>query len=158
MTTASIQEVKKELRTLDPETVQELCMRLAKYKKENKELLSYLLFEAHDEPAYIESVKEEMRELFETIPDRNTYLIKKALRKILRITNKQIKYSGINQTELELRISFCTLVKDKKIPLQSSTVLSNLYRQQLLKIKAILAKLPEDLQSDYDREIAYISK
>jgi len=158
MTIASIQEVKKELRTLDPETIQELCMRLAKYKKENKELLSYLLFEAHDEQAYIESVKEEMAGLFETIPDRNTYLIKKVLRKVLRFTNKQIKYSGIDKTELELRISFCTMVKDKKIPLQSSTVLSNLYRQQILKINTILAKLPEDLQSDYDREIAYISK
>jgi len=157
MNTSSIQEIKKELLTLDLETLQALCMRLAKYKKENKELLSYMLFEAHDEQGYIENVKEEMDELFETIPDRNTYLIKKALRKVLRFTNKQIKYSGIPQTELELRISFCIQVKAKKIPLQSNTVLSNLYRQQVIKINTILAKLPEDLQADYTRDISRIS-
>jgi len=157
MNTSSIQEIKKELHTLEPETLQALCMRLAKYKKENKELLSYLLFEAHDEQAYIENVKEEMSELIETIPDRNTYLIKKALRKVLRFANKQIKYSGIPQTELALRISFCIQVKAKRILLQNSTVLSNLYRQQVIKINTILAKLPEDLQADYTHDISRIS-
>ena len=46
MDTASISVVKKELKNLDNEKLIELCLRLAKHKKENKELLSYLLFEA----------------------------------------------------------------------------------------------------------------
>src|SRR4051794_29756433 len=102
MTTAPIQEIKKELRTLDAASLQELCMRLAKYKKENKELLNYLLFEAHNERAYIENIKEELSELFKAVPCSNVYYIKKSLRKILRFANRQIKYSGIKQTELEL--------------------------------------------------------
>src|SRR5436190_203424 len=115
MTTASIQEIKKELRSHDAESLQELCVRLAKYKKENKELLNYLLFEAHNEQAYVENVKEEIHELFKTVPaSSNVYFIKKSLRKILRFTNKQIKYSGITQTELEVRIFFCTKVKELK--------------------------------------------
>ena len=156
MTTASLSEIKKELHTLDQETVESLCNRLAKYKKENKELLTYLLFEAHDEKAYIENVKEELRELFKTLPSSNVYLIKKTLRKILRFANKQIKYSGIKQTELELRIFFCTKIKEARIPLHSGTVLFNLYQQQLKKIEAALSKLPEDLQADYERELKQI--
>ena len=156
MTTASLQEIKKELRTLDPEKVQDLCNRLAKYKKENKELLTYLLFEAHDEQAYVENVKEELRELFKTLPTSNVYLIKKTLRKILRFANKQIKYSGIKQTELELRIFFCTKMKEAKIPRLPGTVLFNLYQQQLKKIESSFAKLPEDIQADYDREMKFI--
>ena len=157
MTTASIQEIKKELRSHDADSLQELCARLAKYKKENKELLNYLLFEAHNEKAYVENVKEEIHELFKTVPASNIYFIKKSLRKILRFVNKQIKYSGIAQTELEVRIFFCTKVKETKIPLPVGTVLYNLYQGQIKKIESALAKLPEDIQADYERELKLIS-
>ena len=153
MITASLHEIKKELHTLDPETIAGLCMRLAKYKKENKELLNYLLFEAHHEQAYVASVKETIDELFTTLPPRNLYQIKKTLRKILRFANKHIKYSGIKETEVELRIYFCTKVMEAKIPLTPGTVLFNLYQQQLNKINAALDKLPEDLQADYQQEV-----
>jgi hypothetical protein len=156
MTTSSINEIKKELSTLEPDTLLALCMRLAKYKKENKELLTYLLFEAHNEQAYIENIKEEITELFKTLPS-NTYLIKKSLRKILRIANKQIKYSGIKQTELEVRIFFCTKMKDAHIPRPQGSVLFNIYQQQLKKINTVLEKLHEDLQGNYLHEIDYIS-
>ena len=71
MKAASINEIKKELIELDSKTVQDLCMRLAKYKKENKELLTYLLFEAHDEAAFVNNVKTEMDELFQGLPSGN---------------------------------------------------------------------------------------
>jgi HPt (histidine-containing phosphotransfer) domain-containing protein len=157
MKTASLHEIKSELQTLELESLAALCMRLAKYKKENKELLTYLLFESNNERAYIETVKEAIDELFTTLPAQNLYLIKKALRKVLRFVNKQIKYSGIKQTEFELRIYFCSKVKEARIPFATSTVLFNLYQQQLNKINATMAKLPEDLQSDYQREIEIIS-
>jgi DUF438 domain-containing protein len=156
MTTASLQEIKKEIRTLDADALHELCMRLAKYKKENKELLNYLLFEAHNEQTYIENVKEELNELFKAVPTSNVYFIKKSLRKILRFANRQIKYSGIKQTEVEVRIFFCTKVKEGKIPRKPGTVLYNLYQQQLKKIESTFAKLPEDIQADYERELKYI--
>ena len=154
MKAASLKEIKAELHELDPETVLEMCMRLAKYKKESKELLTYLLFEAHDEHGYVENVKEEMAELFTALPSGNLYFMKKSLRKILRFANKQIKYSGVKQTELELRIFFCSKVKAARVPMPAGTVLYNLYQQQYKKIEATLSKLPEDIQSDYDRDIA----
>jgi len=153
MKAASLNEIKKELIELDSKTVQDLCLRLAKYKKENKELLTYLLFEAHDETGYVESVKAEMDALFHTLPTGNVYYIKKSLRKILRVINKQIKYSGNKQSEAELRLYFCKKIKEAGVPLRSSTVLYNLNELQLKKINNVLAQLPEDLQYDYQHEI-----
>jgi hypothetical protein len=159
MKASSLNEIKKEVQTLDPDTLQEMCMRLAKFKKENKELLTYLLFEAHDEHAYIENVKESLDIEFQSLPTGvNTYFIKKTLRKILRLANKQIKYSGQKRTEIELRIFFLLKVKEAKVPLHHGTVLYNLYHQQLKKINAILEKLPEDLQADYARDVKLVSR
>ena len=94
-----------------------------------------------------------MDELFKGLPSGNVYYIKKSLRKILRIVNKQIKYSGLKQTELELRLYFCGKIKEANVPLRSSTVLYNLNEGQIKKIKASLTHLPEDLQFDYHRDI-----
>jgi len=156
MTSASIQEIKKELRTLNADVLQDFCMRLAKYKKENKELLNYLLFEAYHEQAYVDNVKEEIHEMFAALSVSNAYYVKKSLRKILRFAGRQIKYSGIRQTELDVRIFLCTNMKEAKIPRQPGTVLFNLYQQQLKKIEAALDKLPEDVRADYDRELKFI--
>ncbi len=153
MKAASVHELQKELKTLEPKRLLELCMRLAKYKKENKELISYLLFEAHDEKNYIKQIKEEIDCLFIEMNKSSVYLAKKSLRKILRLTNKYIKYSDSKQTELELRIYFLTKIKAAHIPINASTVLSNLYIRQIEKIKTVLSKLHEDLQYDYQQEL-----
>ena len=149
MKAVSLNEIKKELTHLDSKGLQELCMRIAKYKLENKELLTYLLFEAHNEPAYISMVKAEIDELFEALPKGNVYYIKKSLRKILRITNKQVKYSGQPTTEVELRLFFCQKIILAGIPLHQSRVLTNLFEQQVKKIDTVIGKLPEDLRYDY---------
>jgi hypothetical protein len=153
MNAASLSEIKKELQSLDTEALQSICLRLARYKKENKELLSYLLSDAHDETGYVRTIKEEMAVMFQELDGRNLYITKKMLRKILRFVNRQIKYSGIANTELELRIGFCEQVKAAGIPLTTGTVLFNLYQQQLKKIDTVLHKLPEDYQVDYSAAI-----
>jgi hypothetical protein len=157
MTFATLAEIKKELQQVDADLLQTLCLRLAKYKKENKELLGYLLFESQNEPSYIRQIKEDIDQQFEELKDRNLYIVKKMLRKILRYTNRHIKYSTNGETDVELRIYFCEKVKAAKIPLATSATLFNLYQGQLNKINAIVSKLPEDLQSDYARAIASIS-
>ena len=149
MKAVSLNEIKKELAHLDSKSLQDLCMRVAKYKLENKELLTYLLFEAHNEPGYINMVKSEIDQLFEGLPKGNVYYVKKSLRKILRITNKQIKYSGQATTEVDLRLYFCQKVISAGIPLHQSQVLTNLFEQQVKKIETVIGKLPEDLRYDY---------
>lgn len=158
MKTASLNEIRKQLNTLDSQTLEQLCGTLARYKKENKELLTYLLFEAHDEQAYIDNVKVEVDVLFEALPKGNVYFIKKSIRKILRLVNRQIKYSGIPATELQLRLYFCLKMKSARVPMHPGTVLFNLYQQQLKKVRSTLSKLPEDLQFDYEREMSFIGE
>jgi membrane-anchored protein YejM (alkaline phosphatase superfamily) len=156
MTFASLAEIKKELQQTDPDVIQSLCLRLAKYKKENKELLGYLLFESQDEASYVRQIKEDIDLQFEELKGRNLYIVKKMLRKTLRFANRHIKYSDRDETDLELRIYFCEKVKAAKIPMDNSPALFNLYQGQLKKINTILAKLPEDLQIDYANAIAAI--
>jgi hypothetical protein len=153
MKTATLSELKKELNTVAPKQILDICMRLAKYKKDNKELLTYLLFEAENEQAYIKGIKLQMDEQFSEMNKSNAYLAKKSLRKILRSTNKFIKYSGSKETEAELLIYFCSKVKKSGIRIDSNTVLTNLYQQQLKKIDKALSSLHEDLQYDYTKEL-----
>lgn len=150
MESASIKEIRAELKEQDSSRLQEICQRLARYKKENKELLSYLLFESDDEPNYVHKVKAEIETHFENLPQGNVYYIKKSLRKILRIVNRQVKYSEVVATEIEIRIHFCKLVKEHRVPLQRNVVLSNLYQAQVKKIQSLLKKLDEDLHGDFD--------
>lgn len=157
MKTATVNEIKKELSALEPGQVQALCMRLARFKKDNKELLTYLLFEAYDEQAYITDAKREMEEQFKALSNLNVYYVKKSVRRILRLVNKQIKYSGLPTTELALRIHFCQQMKLASIPMNKSAVLANLYQQQMKNIKKTLSKLEEDLQYDYQTEIDSLS-
>ena len=153
MKAASIQEIKQELKTQSPSELVEFCLRLAKFKKDNKELLTYLLFEASDETTYIENVKKEIDGEFAELPKPNLYLTKKSLRKVLRNTAKQIRYTGSPQTEVELLTYFCRKIKSSGIPIKDSPVLTNLYRQQLKKINAVIATMHEDLQYDYLRAL-----
>jgi len=149
MKAATIHEIKQELNNIPPSTLAELCLRLAKFKKDNKELLTYLLFESSDLSGYIENVKKEIDEEFKELPKPNLYLTKKSLRKILRITAKQIRYTGSPQAEVELLTYFCSRIKESGIPIQNSPVLTNLYQQQLKKIQGVIDTMHEDLQYDY---------
>ena len=153
MKTSTIQELKEELQESDPSRIRDLCLRLAKFKKENKELLTYLLFESHDLEAYINSVKSEMEVSFSEINLSNLYYAKKSLRKILRSVNKYIRYTGENQAEIDLLIHYCKLLKESGIPFERSQALVNIYSQQLKKIRKCIGKLHEDLQYDYQKEI-----
>jgi len=153
MKAATIQEIKQELTNLSPSRLAELCLRLAKFKKDNKELLTYLLFESSDLTDYIGNVKKEIDLEFKELPKPNLYLTKKSLRKILRLTTKQIRYTGSPQAEVELLIHFCSRVKESGIAIHSSPVLTNLYQMQLKKINAVIDTMHEDLQYDYLKEV-----
>ena len=75
MKAATISEIKHELTQTNPSILIDLCLKLAKFKKDNKELLTYLLFEAHDEVAFIDQVKLEIESQFETINFSNIYFL-----------------------------------------------------------------------------------
>jgi hypothetical protein len=151
---ATVSEVKKELQLLSPNKLVELCLALAKYKKDNKEFLSYLLFESHDKAAFVLSVKEVIDEHFSELRrDMNLYHAKKSLRKILRIIGRYSKYLGDKGSSAELYIYFLKQVRSSGIPYSRSQQLANMYEQQLKKINKVIEGIHEDLQNDYRREL-----
>lgn len=156
MKSATVFEIKDELQQLPPGKLVELCLRLVKFKKENKELLTYLLFEAHDTGAYIGLIKTETLDEFSGINSSNLYFAKKSLRKILRNINKYIRYTGSKEAEIELLLFYCKTLKESGIPFQKSQALANLYDGQLKKIRKAIDTLHEDLQYDYNRELESI--
>ena len=158
MKTASVSELKQELGNAPQKELVELCLRLAKFKKENKELLTFLLFEANDVEGYIRNVKVLMNEEFTEVHKTNLYYAKKNLRRILRTVSKHIKYTNSKQAEAELLIHFCKLIKQSGIALGKSTALYNIYVQQLKKIKTAIATLHEDLQYDLMKEVSSLNK
>jgi len=153
MKTATIAELKSELNNIPATQLAELCVRLAKFKKENKELLTYLLFEAFDEDAYIESAKQEITRQFEEMNTSNLYFVKKSLRKTLRYTGKICRFSGLAETEVRLLLFFCVTLKASGIPFETNLVINNIYLNQLKKISKTIAGMHEDLQYDYVREL-----
>lgn len=150
MKAVPLPEIKKELNTLSHQETQALCLRLARFKKENKELLTYLLFESHNESGYIETVKSYMDDEFEVINTNSYFYIRKSVRKILRNVKKFIRYSQKKETEVELLLYFCKKLKDFKPSINRSTQLQNMYNRQILLAKKTIDKLHEDLQYDYN--------
>jgi hypothetical protein len=153
MRAATVHEIKQELSTVKPAELMELCLRLARFKKENKELLTYLLFEAHHEQGYVEGIKKEIDGLFAEINQSHLYYAKKSLRKIIRVINKYCRYSGSKQTEVELRTYFCSKLITSGITLHRNPAITKLFEGQLKKANAVIDTLHEDLQYDYRREL-----
>lgn len=153
MKAASIQELKLELSNLPASQLAAVCIRLAKFKKENKELLTYLLFESFDKQAYIENIKAAIQEEFKTINKANIYFAKKSMRRILRTLNKYIRYTGAPETEATLLLFFCDMINQSGIPVKNNQVLKNMYQAQLKKIAKAIAEMHEDLQYEYKREM-----
>jgi len=153
MKSASLAQIRKELKTLSREEVAELCEKLIKYKRDNKELLNYLLFESINEDAYVDAIKEDVSEAFAATNTRGFYLAKKSIRRALRIANKYIKYSDQPETELDVLLHFCEELKALDINFKRSKVLLNLYERQLVKINDVYSDLHEDLQFEFRERV-----
>lgn len=156
MKSASLNELKTELGTLPPAEVIDLCVKLGKFKKENKELLTYLLFESSDPNTFIKCIKNETEVAFEKINKTSLYFAKKSIRKVLRTINKYSRYCSSNQLTIEMLLHFCATLKKSGIQLENSQQLLNLYVGQLKKIETLILVLHEDLQYDYGRELETI--
>lgn len=153
MKPATVKQLKDELKYLSNDELVNLCLRLSRFKKENKELLSYLLFEANNESSYIEGIKQEIDEQFELINTNSYFYIKKSVRKILRTIKKYNRYSLKKETEVELLLYFCVKLKEFKPSIRRNITLTNIFNRQLDFIKKKVMALHEDLQYDYQLEL-----
>lgn len=150
---ASLAEIKKELDKQEKKEILSHCLRLIKFRKENKELLSFLLFESGDIPSFLQKVKEEADLLFVGMNTSNVYFIKKSTRKILRNITKYIRFADSKEIEAELLIYFCNCFKRYSIPVKKSKQLLNIYTSQVKKIETAIEKLHPDLQYDLKKTL-----
>ena len=153
MKASSISNIKSELEQRSHKDLLSFCLKLSRFKLENKEFLTYLLFESDDVPGYIKAIKTEITFNFGQINYANIYYIKKGVRKILRGVNKQIKFTELKLAEAEILIHFCNCFIEFKIPMQKSVQLKNIYLSQVSKVQKAILTLHPDLQYDLSRQI-----
>ncbi len=150
MKAATISQLKKELAKLDHDDLLDVCVRMAKFKVESKELLTYLLMRADDEIGYANDLCSEI-DLHLNTPGR---IHKKTLRKVVRWMDKSLRFSGDKETELQVRIHFCQRIKVKRISFGNCRISANMYATQLKKIDKVIDKVHPDLQFDYTRQMS----
>jgi hypothetical protein len=142
---------------LTPGELKALCLRLARFRLENKELLSFLLFDEDNPAAFIAQVKQEMQQQFAHMNPTHIYLAKKSLRKAARTLDKYIRFAASRQTEVELRLFFCLLMKDSRAGFMHYAATAGLYQRQVGRIQKALLTLHEDLQYDYGQQLGELS-
>jgi len=153
MKPVTVSILKKELSQNNQQELIDICLKLAKFKVENKELLTYILFDAHDEDGYIQGIKEEIDVEFSKLNQTNLYYLKKSIRKILRMLKKYIRYSKKKETEAEILLYFCRKFRELKPTHLQSQQMINIYERQLVMAKKAISTLHEDLQYDFQLEL-----
>lgn len=141
-------DLKKELQHLSSAEIAALCLRMVRFKKENKELLTYLLFKADDPEAFVQEYKQEMDAQFKQLPGKSFHAVK-TLRKIATLMNNQIRYSGLETVKVELLLHFCHKYIENVYHHTSYKPLQNVFYRFAEKTKAAIQKMHEDLQHDY---------
>lgn len=141
-------DLKKELQQLNGNELMTLCLRLARFKKENKELLTYLLFQADDQDLFVREYKEEMDGQFKKISGKS-FLVLKTLRKIATQMNNQMRYAASEVVGTELLLHFCSNYIHYVNYHTQYKPLRNIFYRFLEKLKLSILKLQEDLQYDY---------
>ncbi|MBS7565048.1 hypothetical protein KHS38_11590 [Mucilaginibacter sp. Bleaf8] len=153
--TYNLQSIKKELQHLSATQISDLCLRLAKYKKENKELLAYLLFEADDDNAYTGNVKQEIDDMFAALLS-HSYYAAKGLRKILKVIGKHVKFMASKPAEIELLLHYCENYLAHIDRRTGYKPLRQLLLKPLEKTSKLIGSLHEDLQFDYQQDYEHL--
>lgn len=149
MQAANIRELKKGLLKLDQGELLEAVLRLARFKKDNKELLTYLLFLSNDESSYVSLLCDDIDEQFSLTPKTH----RKTLRKMIRNMDKGLRYSGNKDTEIRVRLHFCRALRASKTPFREFPVMNNMYLGQLKKIDKAVATFHRDIQHDWKLQL-----
>ncbi|MFC5283386.1 hypothetical protein [Pedobacter alpinus] len=152
MTSPKLADLKKELNYLTAEELKELCLRLAKYKTDNKELLNFMLFYSDKKDIYIDEVKSIIDNEFDNLHP-SVYYATKQLRKLIRTINKHIKYINTKNLEVEIAMFFSVaFIAHPIVEIHQKATIGLLYTQ-LKRILRAIPKLDEDLQFDYQKQL-----
>lgn len=145
----SLAELKRELGYRSEKELVALLSDLAKFSRDNKAFLYFKLHEAEQPGLYVDAVKEELEEAFQTANTRNYHLAKKSAQAIRRKLNKLLKLSKNKADQAEVILYFCEQMKEYGYLKFRHPVIDNLFALQVKKAQTAISSLHEDLQSDY---------
>lgn len=145
----SLAQLKKDLAYLSEKELILLVTDLAKFSRDNKAFLYFKLNERDQPTLFVESVKGELDEAFQSANTRNYHLAKKAAQSIRRKLNKSLKLSKNKADQADLILYFCEQMKNFGYLSFRHPVIDNLFATQVGKAQKLIATLHEDLQSDY---------
>ncbi|HMU02312.1 MAG TPA: hypothetical protein PJ990_01755 [Saprospiraceae bacterium] len=158
MKAATVHQIKKELETSSPQRVLSLLLRVIKSKTENKELISYLLFDEDNLSGYIADLREDVSELLKDVKYLPSYQVKRSLRKALKFITKYAKYTGAKETEAELLVHLCKLMQGQGLASGPNKMANSIYAKQVEKVEKLIPFLHEELQFDYKEELVGLKK
>ena len=156
MKAAGLKQIKDEMQALSTSELQDLCLRLIKFKKESKELATYMIFYKNEEEEFVADIKNTLSEQFENINISTAYFAKKGLRKYLRLAGRYERYTQVDSSSLEIYLHVATELQHLATSLKKNTQVKNMFTSVSKKIASIYTTLHPDLQFDYKQRIAAI--
>jgi hypothetical protein len=148
-----LSDLKKELLELNKPELIQLCLRVAKLKRENKELLAYLIFDADDPLFYAQKLKPEIKEVFEQ-PFQHAYYLTKSIRKVMRLITKYYRFTSNKQGETDLLIYLVEEFHQSWRYEYRYQALGKVIFRCLEKAQTNLKKIDEDFRADFEQPLA----
>lgn len=152
----SLAELKKDLSYLSEKELIGLVTDLAKFSRDNKAFLYFKLNEKDRPFLFVDLVKAELDEAFQSANTKSHHLAKKSAQTIRRKLNKSLKLSKNKADQTELILHFCEQMKEYGYLKFRHPVIDNLFQIQLGKALKLISTLHEDLQSDFSYRIENI--
>lgn len=145
----SLKNIKDELKQFSQEELLEFTARIIRSKKENKELAAYILFEQDREDEYAQKLIDHLNAELEDINYSRPFIAKKSIRRVNRLSNRYLKYSGNTETALKVTIFLAEKVTAKSRQHRLMRHTEKIIEQYLTKYNKLLSGMHEDLQYDY---------
>lgn len=149
----SLKTIRDELSLLTNKELISIVSALIKFRKDNKELVTYMLFDSKDETVYVKTVIEETNTAMESVNRFNAKQQIKHIRKVLRNVKKAIKISGNHETAITLLLHFCSIMKEKNLPIYRFKGINLIWERCISQIETEMLKIHEDLRYDYGEEL-----
>lgn len=151
MKAKSLRELREELVYAEKQDLVDFCLQLARFKLENKELLTYELFYKHNKDLYLSEIEAHIDKEFDGLNDASYFYLKKGVQRINRHVKKYIRIAKNPEIEVHLLLYFLKKFTNYEPDLLKDRILNNMYHREYKLVKNRIEKLHPDLQFDYDK-------
>ena len=157
MKPATLVQIRKELETVSYNRLLDITMKMVRHKTENKEFISFVLFDEENVADFASDIRHEISEMMQEVQYKPSYIIKRTLRKVLRYISRYCGYVSDKEFEAEMLVYFCRLMKEKRLHRTPIKSINIIYYKQLEKIEKLLPKLTGEVKTDIENELAELT-